>query len=172
MWCPVHPARRMTETPGSDRPISVPLKQIHLIPGRARFRLSKPLPREELEGLIERVAAVAGVSHVVARPNTGSVIVKFDGSAEALLSHLTDSGAVRLVDPPKPPPVGQAAQLGLMRLDMDIKRRTDDGLDFRTAVALLLVFAAIVQLARGKVAGPTTTLLMSALSLLSPPKSG
>jgi hypothetical protein len=47
-----------------------------------------------------------------------------------------------------------------------VKRRTGNALDLRTALALALAAGAVLQLARGRVAGPATTLAMAAFSLL------
>jgi hypothetical protein len=65
-----------------------------------------------------------------------------------------------------PPPVGQTMQLGLLQAEVSVKRRTDGALDLRSAIATLLILMAVVQLTRGRIAGPATTLLMSALSVL------
>jgi hypothetical protein len=62
--------------------------------------------------------------------------------------------------------VGAAAQLGLMKLDHDIREETEGALDLRTAMVVLLVGGAAIQLWRGQVAGPATTLLLGAFSLL------
>ena len=159
----------MAETDGDAAPRPAVLERVHVVDGRARLRLRRPLSREALQELIDRISGLAGVTRVLARPNTGSVIVKFDGTAEEMMLRLAGMSGVKLADPPGPPPVGQVAQLGLMRLDSGIQSRTDGALDFRSALAVLLVFAAIVQAARGRIAGPTTTLLMSALSLLNAP---
>ena len=56
--------------------------------------------------------------------------------------------------------------MGLMKADMDLGRRTEGALDLRTSIALLLAAGAVLQFARGRVAGPATTLAMSAFALL------
>jgi hypothetical protein len=49
---------------------------------------------------------------------------------------------------------------------MALKGRTQNALDLNSAAALLLFFGAAVQLGRGRIAGPATTLAMAALSML------
>lgn len=110
--------------------------------------------------------SVHGVARVVFRPNTGSLILETLIDTAEVLKDLKDAASLRIAAPPKPPPVGQVIQLGLLRADMDLGKRTDGALDLRTAIALCLLGGAILQLMRGRVAGPATTLAMSAFALL------
>jgi len=146
------------------------LERVHAVDGRVRLRLRNAASREEFQALAEQLSGLAGVTNIVARPNTRSVILSFDGKAEDMMARLAEARDIRVADRPKPVPLSQLSQLGMLQLDQNIKKHTDDVLDFRTGVALFLVFGAIVQLGRGRIAGPTTTLLMSALSLLNAPK--
>jgi hypothetical protein len=61
----------------------------------------------------------------------------------------------------------------MMKADLGLGQRTGGALDLRTSLALLLAVGAILQLSRGRIAGPATTLAMSAFALLdkgaSPP---
>jgi hypothetical protein len=110
------------------------------------------------------------VVHVTARPNTGSVILAIDRDPAAILEAVVVDGAARIVAPDKAPPVGQVLTVGLMQADLSIRKRSDDALDLRTALALLLIGAAILQAARGRIAGPASTLAMAAFSLLETPR--
>lgn len=142
------------------------LQIAHQAKGRIRFRLRESLPRDALTALITRISEIPGVIHVVARPNTGSVIIELDGDGEAVLERIkADEIGVVLPHVP-PPPLGQLAQFGMMKMDAELGKRTDGMLDFRTALAAILIVIALGQLMRGNLAGPTTTLLMSAFSLL------
>lgn len=138
----------------------------HEIPGRLRARLTGALERAALTALADRIAATPGVRRVTVRPNTGSVIVESDPALGPIAAKLTAGGVLRLKPEPTPPPVEQAAQFGLMRLDAEVARRTEGAFNFHSALATLLMLGALVQIARGNVAGPATTLAMSALSLL------
>lgn len=142
------------------------LEICHSVPGRLRLRPTKALEAEALTALAQRLASVAGVARVISRPNTGSLIVEFAGATEALQEKIAELGIARLRAPDPPPPIGQVAQLGLLRADMALQDRTGKTLDLNSAVTLLLIAGAIVQLARGQVAGPATSLLMGALTML------
>jgi len=111
------------------------------------------------------LASCQGVTRVRARPNTGSVIVEGAGSADEIMAAIEASDAVALVAAPTRPPVGQVAQMGLLKLDSGIKDRTGGRLDFHAALGVLLTAGAAVQLYRGQLAGPAATLLMGALAM-------
>ena len=148
------------------------LDRAHVTPRRLRLRARGGLDRAALPGLLDRLAAVDGVEAVVARPNTGSVILTIRDSAEAIENRIATLGIARIGAPPAPPPVSQVMQFGMLRLDSDIRRHSDGALDLRSALAVLLSVGAVMQLTRGRVAGPATTLAMTAFSLLEPGKGG
>jgi hypothetical protein len=151
---------------GTAEPVAVRLA--HASPGRVRLRLARALDRDAMEALADRLAGCAGVSRVALRPSTGSVILEGAGGGEEILGRLVDAGAVRRLPPRKPQSVSRTAELGLVGLDMEIRKRTEGALDFRASMALLLFAAALVQLARGQVAGPFSTLAISALAFVDP----
>lgn len=140
---------------------------------RLRLRLEKArLEPAEAQQLADSLTSVHGVSRVVFRPNTGSLILETLIDADEVLEALKGDPWLSINALPKPPPVGQAIQMGLLKADMDLGRRTDGALDLRTTIALLLVLAAIFQLMRGRIAGPATTLAMSAFALLDKSSPG
>jgi hypothetical protein len=144
------------------------LHLVHRAEGRMRLRFSGAVPQgDALAAFADRLAGIDGVRRVRARPNTGSVILDLAGPADAVLGALEGAGVARIVAPPKPPPVGQVIRLGLMQADASVARQTGGALDLRTALGLALLAGAAVQLGRGRVAGPATTLAMTAWSLLS-----
>lgn len=142
----------------------------HSAPGRLRLKIERrPVAPEELNHLVDRIAAIAGVRRVVGRPNTGSVIVEHalnSPSAPTIADILSEEGVVSFVTPPTSPPLDQTARFGIARLDADIAERTGGALTLHSAIAVLLLAAAAVQASRGRVVGPATTLVLSALSLL------
>ena len=69
----------------------------HATEGRARLRAVAKLTAEALTGVADRLAALPGVTRVVVRPNTGSLIVEAKMTAEALCALLESSEAVRIV---------------------------------------------------------------------------
>lgn len=157
--------------PGDPGPYRAHLA--HQSARRLRLRLEETAVRSiDAQGLADRLTSVQGVARVVFRPNTGSLIFETLVDAGEVLEALRQGPLLSIKAPPKPPPVGQMIQMGLLKADMDLGRRTEGALDLRTTIALLLLFGAILQLARGRVAGPATTLAMSAFALLDRSSSG
>lgn len=148
----------------------VRLMRVHECDSRLRLRTATRCTPEAMKRLADQLARVTGVVRVTARPNTGSVILSIDRAPAAVLDAIAAAGVARVVAPDKAPPVGQVLALGLMQADMDLRKRTDDALDLRTSLALLLIGAAILQAVRGRIAGPASTLAMAAFSLLDTPR--
>jgi hypothetical protein len=152
--------------PGPAEPPAAPPRAriAHAMPGRLRLRL-EAVP--EPGALLDALAALPGMARVVLRPGTGSLILTGAGDLEGAVR---DSGLLAIVAPPQPQPLGQMAQLGLMQADAGIRRRTEGALDIRSALAVVLVGLAVLQAARGRLAAPAITLLLSALSLVELPR--
>ena len=150
----------------AERPVNVTVA--HEIPGRLRLRVKDALDRAGYERLVDRVAATALASRVVARPNTGSLIVEGRPPGEPLLTQLQSRGVLAVTATPaqSAPPIDQLAQLGMARLDHEIGSRTSGALNFHSALAVALMLGAAYQASRGRIAGPATTLFISALSLI------
>lgn len=121
---------------------------------------------DALRELVDLIAEGPGVVRVAARPNTGSVIIEHLDESGAIVDHLVERGVIALASPAKSPPLEQVAQLGLAQLDIEIGKRTEGSLNLHTILAGALVAGAVVQAARGNWAGPATTMLLSALSLI------
>lgn len=152
---------------GADCP-RVTLETVHAIDGRLRLRVREDLAADAWTGLADRMAGIPGIRKVVLRPNTRSAILTIDEPAATILDRLGETPGTRVVDAPAPPPIGQALQIGLMKLDHDLKRTTRETVDLRSLIALLLLVGAGGQLVRGRIAGPASTLAMAAFSLLEP----
>ena len=142
------------------------LVRVHAAATRVRLRIDPLCSSDKMAVLADRLARIAGVVHVVGRPNTGSVILTLADDPEAVLAAIEAAGIARIADPPKQPPVGQVLTLGMLQLDMGIKKSSENALDLRASLVLLLLGAAILQTARGRIAGPATSLAMTAFSLL------
>lgn len=149
-------------------PDPVRVRIAHVTDGRARLRLAGSLDRAALGDLADALAGLPRVRRVLARPNTGSLIVEADATADALRAALDGCEAIRILPPEPPIQVDRAAQAGLMKLDLAIRGRTENALDVRSAIAVLLIGGAAVQLLRGRIAGPATTLFLAGLSYLEP----
>jgi hypothetical protein len=152
---------------GRAGPVGVQLA--HVTAGRARLRLAGRLPESRLAALADGLAALPDIDRVVIRPATGSVIVEGRLTADALEAALRSSGLVSLAEPEPAQPIGQMAQLGLWLADLKVQEQTRGALDIRTALALILLGGAIVQLMRGQISGPATALALEALKLIDRP---
>jgi hypothetical protein len=142
------------------------LEEVHAVAGRLRLRSPAALSGEDAVALADRLSAVAGVQRVVVRPNTGSVILTFEGDIDTMRARLAAEPGLKLAKPPTPPPVRQIVQLGMWKLDARIKEQTGDALDLRSGLAVLLLAMAAAQAVRGRIAGPSTSLALAALTLL------
>jgi hypothetical protein len=145
------------------------LEIVHAADGRVRLRPSKPLDASALTGLADLIAGLPKVQRVLARPATGSLIIETDGPAQPLFDLIAAQGIAKVRPKPSPPPLGQVARFGLMRADAAVQGATDGALDLNGAMAFLLMGGAVVQLLRGQVAGPATTLAVAALAMLDRP---
>jgi hypothetical protein len=144
------------------------LRLAHRADRRLRLKLAEPPPGgDALQAFVDRLAGTRGVRRARLRPTTGSVILDLALPAGEVLAALETAGVARLAPPPPTVPVGVAVEATLAQADAGLSRATDGALDLRTALGLALAGAAVVQLARGRVAGPATTLGMAAWSLLA-----
>ena len=146
------------------KPVALEIR--HAVRGRARLRPVRAMEADALQALADRIAAVPGLHRVLVRPNTGSLILDFEGAPAPLFETIATNGIARIHPPAQPPPIGQVAQLGLTRADLALKSQTGNALDLNSAVALILLVGAVIQASRGRIAGPATTLAIAALSML------
>ena len=163
--------KMLDESDGTSIVAPVKLQLLHSTRKRARLRIDSRFAPEELSDLANRLASVPGVLHAQIRPNTGSVILDGHTDINEVLEKVADRKIAVIGKPPNKPPVDQVLQMGLLRADVGVKKQTGDVLDLRTLMSLVLIGAAIVQLGRGRIAGPATTLALGALSLIDK-KSG
>jgi hypothetical protein len=153
-----------------DRPSA--LEGLHATNGRARLRSVEILATEELTAIANRIAALPVLHRVLSRPATGSLILEFEEPAAPVLEAIMAQRLARIRPRPAPPPLSQVARFGLLRADMKLKEATEGTLDLNATVALLLLMGAVVQFARGQIAGLATTLAMAALAMLDRQSSG
>jgi hypothetical protein len=144
----------------------VVLRKVHETGYRGRFRMETPLDPGGVEILANQLLTVPGVIRARVRPNTGSVILETSDRLDEVLALVQENGIASIRGPRAPASVGQSIQMGLFLADMKLKQQSGGAFDLKVAIAAFLIMAAVYQLVQGRIAGPTTTLLMSALSLL------
>ncbi len=122
---------------------------------------------EALRHIVEAMTAMPGVTEVSARADTGSVLIRHIGSADDLLAGVADAGLIELVEPGEVPPFDpiSAVSDGLSRADSAFKAATRAKIDLKSVAFTGLLVAALVQIARGKFAGPSLTLLSQAATI-------
>ena len=117
-----------------------------------RLRLKVPARRGDLAFFAElggKLAAAPAVREVETNARTASILIKHDSSDEALLSWADDHNLLtptdRLLSPRCRSPAAEP--------------------DLRTLLALLVLLLAVVQLFRGQLLGPATTLAFMAAQI-------
>jgi hypothetical protein len=88
----------------SDTSTSLPLAElVHQLPGRLRLRVdSRRGDAAFFAGVAKRVAEIAGVRAIRANPRTGSLLIEYDGTAEALARSAREHGLLRIASPAPP----------------------------------------------------------------------
>lgn len=111
--------------------------------------------------------AESGVDRVEIRTVTGSIILTHAARWETVAACLPGAGLVIVAAPPPPPqadPIGEAGER-VSEANLLLTLFSQGRLDLRNAAFLGLVVTGLVQLARGRVAGPALTLFGQALTL-------
>ncbi len=146
---------------------------LHATPGRLRLRIDAFVgDAAAMEAFVESIAEVPGLTRIVGRPATGTLILEYAGEVADLVPALVETGGMTFVRPPTPPPLSQTLRFGLALIDQRIAARTEGAIDGRTGIALVLGGLAVFQAAQGRLLGPASTLLMGALALLDPVRKG
>jgi hypothetical protein len=169
------PENRMTMRPDGF-PLAANIR--HQLPGRVRLGLAMPLPERTVLGArAEAIAALEGVESVEIRLSTASMLIRHQGDFEPIAARLAETGlAVILPEMPQPAfdPIRQTVHK-LGSVETALRHATGGAMDLRKALFVGLVGAGLVQLARGRIAGPALTLFGQAAGLISalvPPEGG
>lgn len=147
---------------------------VHRAPGRYRLRV--PQGRGDLdffETIADSLSVLEGVLSVQANPKTASVLILHEGLDIDVLTH--SLGDRITLDPDAPyvaPSRLNASVKGLNELDAWIARISRGGSRVDSVLFLLLVVSGLVQLARGQVLAPASSLLWYAFELLRHTRQG
>lgn len=147
-----------------------PIKGVlrHQVPGRLRISLQPPLPdRDTLQSLASQLVAVEGTDEIEIRPQSGSLIIRHQGTLEDVAGAYRHAG-LQIDLPAEPPASGDPIQGTLQRIvdaDAAVQRLTGGRTDLWGVSFSLLVATGLLQLARGRVAGPALTLFGQAATL-------
>jgi hypothetical protein len=145
---------------------------VHQTAGRLRLRL--PQRRKDviyLEALAAAAAELPGILAAQANPVTGSLLLLYeedeaDTFADAFDRLVDTHGIVLQFGTPPLPPVRPALQRGLAGIDSYLGQLSQQSTDLRSVGVLFFLVLSLVQLGRGQVLAPATSLLWYALDLL------
>jgi hypothetical protein len=117
-----------------------------------------------------RLAAWDGVDRVETNPLTASILVYFSGAERLLLEAIATNDFLDIdfdaIAQPPEPVVTRAAVRSFVTSDRALRGWTQNQIDMRSVVFLLLFVGGVYQLLRGRLSTPAPTLLWYAGSLL------
>jgi len=143
----------------------------HNSPGRLRLRLRAQRGHADyFAGVEEKLVQCPGIERVVANPVTGSVLLEPAIDLAALVAFTQAQQLFQLAQTPAlMAPLTQQVAERFGTLNGELRRISGGGIDFGAVGFIGLVTLATIQLQRGHVLGPASTLLWSAISLLHMP---
>lgn len=144
-----------------------PARLVHRLPGRVRLKVDgRRGDRDWFDAVALELALVETIRSVEASPLTGSLLIHHEGPLERLVDELAGRGLVRVETlEPREVPLPHRLAERAAAVDAGLRRATAGELDLRGAALLGLLALAIVQAARGQLAGPAVSLLWYASSL-------
>jgi len=152
---------------------SLPAARIsHFTARRLRIRIpEKRRDTEFFDAVADRLAAWESVERVETNPLTASLLVYFSDPQRLFLeaaakNDLFDVDFAAVLAAHSAPVVTSAAVRSFETADSAIRRWSDNQIDMRSMVFLLLLAGGVYQLLRGRVATPAPTLLWYAGDLL------
>lgn len=141
----------------------------HRSPGRVRLRF--PDRRGDVRffaELTERLGAFEAVLRVEGNPRTGSVLLLHAGDPGPVLETARREKLFRVFSrEPLEPSLAPRLREELQSASEGLTRLTGGQIDLGTAAFLFLLAGGIVQMMRGQILGPATTMLWYASTLLA-----
>lgn len=144
-----------------------PARLVHRLPGRVRLKIDgKRGDRAWFDALALELSLSEGILAVDANPLTGSLLIRHEGPLERLLGELAERGSLHVASlEPQEIPLGRRLAQRAAAVDESLRRASAGELDLAGAALLGLLLLALVQAARGQLAGPAVSLLWYASSL-------
>jgi Heavy metal associated domain 2 len=152
---------------------SLPAARIsHFTAGRLRIRVpEKRRDTEFFRRVADRLAAWASVDHVETNPLTASILVLFSEPEPVFLEAVATNDLFEIdlasaLAEQQEPVVPRAAVRSFEAADTAVRRWTNNQIDMRSTLFLLLFAGGVFQLLRGRLGAPAPTLLWYAGDLL------
>lgn len=142
---------------------------VHSLRGRTRLRVPSQKGNREFFVAIEQIlGADQQVAYIATNPKTGSILIHHRNELVEL-DHFVRSRGLFTVqrEMPSPERALSGAALHLDRLDRVLRRNTHGAFDLDELLFVGLVGAALVQMVRGRVLAPASTLLSYAATILA-----
>lgn len=139
----------------------------HSAPGRMRIKIpgrrgdSSYFARVE-----ERFAQCPGVQRVAVNALTGSILIEHATDQAAVGQFAESNDLLTLQADPKVVPLAATLRAGVAHLDTRVRRAAGGALDLWSAMSIVYLALACIQLFRGHSVGPATALLWTALSAI------
>jgi hypothetical protein len=146
----------------------------HNSPGRLRLRIRAQRGRADyFAGIEEKLVQCPGVERVATNPVTGSVLLEPANDLAALVTFTQAQQLFQFAQAPTlMAPLTQQVAERFGALNGELRKLSGGGIDFGALGFIGLVTLAAVQLQRGHVLGPVSTLLWYAVGLLRMPPAG
>lgn len=140
----------------------------HNSPGRLRLRIRARRGRADyFAGIEEKLVQCPGIERVVTNPVTGSVLLEPASDLAALVTFTEVQQLFQLAqEPVLMAPLTQQVAERFGALNGELRKFSGGGIDLGALGFIGLVTFAAVQLQRGHVLGPASTLLWYAAGLL------
>jgi hypothetical protein len=152
---------------------SLPAARISHFTAR-RLRIKVPEKRRNMgffAAVAERLAAWESVERVEANPLTASVLIHFSDPQRLFFEAVAKNDMFEIdfdavFAPPSEPVVSRAAAQSFEIADHELRRWTDNQIDIRGVLFLMLLAGGVFQLLRRRVETPAPTLLWYAGDLI------
>lgn len=141
----------------------------HAVPGRIRFRIpNKRRDTAYFYRLHEKFSSVQCIEQVNVNPLTGSLLLQYSGDLQRIMEQIKQYRLFDVVSksPRNEDSLAERTSASLQALNEQIRARSAGELDFWSLVFLTLIGMSVVQLVKGNIVVPATTLLWYALATL------
>lgn len=144
-----------------------PARLVHRLPGRVRLKIDgRRGDRAWFDATALELSLLEGILAVDANPLTGSLLIRHEGPLERLLRELAERGLLRVASLElQEIPLARRLAQRAAAVDEGLRRASAGELDLAGAALLGLLLLALVQAARGQLAGPAVSLVWYASSL-------
>lgn len=140
----------------------------HELAGRTRLKIPTERGNADYFGQVGRhLAMCPGIGRIEVNTRTGSLLILHTESIDRIADFARDHQLffVQANSGPHHTPLSQAAKK-LAQLDAAITRSSLGDLDMRSVVFIILLMVSMLQIFRGQILGPASTLLWQVLELL------